>query len=217
MIDRQPALEAMVRRAWAGQDDPAHDIGHLRRVWALCRRIAGTEPAADLELLQAAAFLHDLVNLPKSHPDRARASTLSAEAALRLMAGTDFPAQKLAALSHAIAAHSYSAGIPPRTLDARILEDADRLDALGAIGLARMFAVSGALGRALVDIEDPLARRRPLDEARFALDHLETKLFRLPALMHTAEGKRLAKARVGRMRAFRDDFLAELSGDPQDG
>lgn len=212
MIDRQEVFEAMVREAWADAADSAHDLGHLRRVWATARHLARAEPGADLEVLQPAAFLHDLVNLPKSHPDRARASTLSAEAASALLAASDYPPDKIAAVAHAIAAHSFSAGIEARTVEARILQDADRLDALGALGLARMFAVSGALGRALVDPDDPLARDRPLDDARFALDHLETKLFTLPGRMQTAEGRRLAEARAAWMRGFRDRLIDELTG-----
>lgn len=210
MTDRQPAYEAEVARHWAGQTDGAHDLGHLRRVWANCRLIALDEPGADLEVLQAAAFFHDLINLPKSAPDRARASTLSAEAARQYLTSTDFPTDKIPAVAHAIAAHSFSAAIPPETLEARILQDADRLEALGAIGLARMFYVAGAMGGQLFDPEDPLARRRPLDDRRFALDHLETKLFKLPATMQTASGRAMAEAAAEWMASFRTRLLAEM-------
>lgn len=207
------AYEAAVLRHWGGQPDGAHDLGHLRRVWAHCRAIAAEEPGppADLEVLEAAAFFHDLVNLPKTSPDRARASTLSAEAALVHLAASGFAPQKRAAVAHAIAAHSFSAAIPPQSLEARILQDADRLEALGAIGLARMFHVAGAMGALLFDALDPLARGRALDDRRFALDHLETKLFTLPATMQTTTGARLAAARADAMRAFRDQLLAEIA------
>jgi uncharacterized protein len=92
-----------------------------------------------------------------------------------------------------------------------ILQDADRLEALGAIGLARMFAVSGALGRALFDPVDPLARNRALDDGAFALDHLETKLFRLAATMQTEEGRGMAAERVEFLRAFRSRLLDEIA------
>ncbi|HDO7482899.1 TPA: HD domain-containing protein, partial [Escherichia coli] len=75
-----------------------------------------------------------------------------------------FPAEKIEAVCHAIAAHSFSAQIAPLTTEAKIVQDADRLEALGAIGLARVFAVSGALGLALFDGEDPFAQHRPLDD-----------------------------------------------------
>ncbi|MEO8241127.1 MAG: HD domain-containing protein [bacterium] len=210
MTDPQTEYEAEVLRHWAGQSDGAHDLGHLRRVWANCRLIAMDEAGADLEVLQAAAAFHDLVNLPKSDADRAKASTLSAAAALAYLTTSDFPAHKLPAVAHAIAAHSFSAAIPPETVDARILQDADRLEALGAIGLARMFYVAGAMGGQLFDPDDPLARRRPLDDRRFALDHLETKLFKLPGTMQTATGRAMAEANAEWMASFRTRLLAEL-------
>ncbi len=203
------AYEAEVLRQWGGQTDGAHDLGHLRRVWANCQSIAQGD--ADMQVLEAAAFFHDLVNLPKSSPDRARASTLSAEAACAYLATTGFPEQKLAAVAHAIATHSFSAGIAPLTLEARILQDADRLEALGAIGIARMFHVAGSMGALLFDAEDPMAEARALDDRHFSLDHLETKLFTLPGLMQTQMGRRLAEERVAWMRAFRDRLLAEIT------
>lgn len=209
MTDRQPALEAEVLRVWTGQSDSAHDLGHLRRVWTNARTLAlGTEAA--LDILQAAAFLHDLVNPPKSSADRGQASTRSAEAASRFLATTDFPAQHIPAVAHAIAAHSFSAGIPPETLEAKILQDADRLDALGAIGLARMFAVAGRAGTALFNPDDPLALSRPLDDRRFSLDHLETKLLTLPQTMQTEAGRQIAEERADWMCAFRSRLLREL-------
>ena len=201
--------EAEVLRQWGGQTDGAHDLGHLRRVWANCQRIAAGGPA-DLQVLKAAAYFHDLVNLPKSSPDRARASTLSAKAACAYLATTDFPAEKLEAVAHAITAHSFSASISPVTLEAKILQDADRLEALGAIGLARMFHVAGAMGALLFDADDPMAEARMLDDRRFSLDHLKTKLFTLTGTMHTAMGRRLAEDRVSFMRAFRDRLLDEI-------
>lgn len=140
--------------------DPAHDPAHLTRVWRLADRLAADEetrtPAkADRRVLLAAAYLHDLVNLPKNHPDRAKASTLSAEKAVALLTDIGYPADTLSGVAHAIQAHSFSANIAPTTLEAKLLQDADRMEALGAIGLARVFAVSGQLGRALFHPTDP--------------------------------------------------------------
>ena len=145
----QSRYEAEVTRQWSAHPaDGAHDLGHLRRVWTRAQLIAMDEPC-DLDILLAACMFHDLVNLPKSHPERARASTLSAEAACHFLRADGFPEDKLSAVGHAIAAHSFSAGITPMTTEARVLQDADRLEALGAIGIARMFHVSGAMGGGL--------------------------------------------------------------------
>lgn len=206
----QARYEAEVARVWAGQPhDGAHDLGHLRRVWKTARLMAMDVPA-DLEILLPACFFHDLVNLPKDSPDRAMASRLSAAAAVDFLRADGFPAAKLDAVAHAIAAHSFSAGIPPETNEARILQDADRLEALGAIGIARMFHVAGQMGGGLFDPADPMALNRALDDRRFALDHLQTKLLRLPETMQTAPGRAMAEERADWLMSFRTRLLSEI-------
>lgn len=204
----QATYAAAVDRLWTA--DGAHDLGHLARVWANCQRIAETEPGADLAVLLAAAYFHDVVNLPKTSADRSLASVRSADLAVTVLPGLGFDPAKLPDVHHAIAAHSFSAGIPPQTVDARILQDADRLEALGAIGIARMFHVGGAMGGAMFDADDPLAQRRPLDDRRYALDHLEVKLFPVAAAMQTAAGRQMAEERAEWMSSFRTRLLAEL-------
>lgn len=207
---RQARYEAEVARHWNAHPlDGAHDLGHLRRVWANAKLIAMDEPC-DLEILLPAVIFHDLINLPKSHPDRASASRLSADSACDFLRGDGFPVTKLPAVAHAITAHSFSAAIPPETAEARVLQDADRLEALGAIGIARMFHVAGALGGQLFDSNDPMALHRPLDDRRFALDHLETKLLGLPATMQTAPGRAMAESRADWLMSFRTRLLTEL-------
>ncbi len=202
---------AHVAKVWATEPaDGAHDLGHLARVWANARALAVDEATVDWQVLEAAVWFHDLVNLPKDSPERARASTLSAEAAVAFLRADGFADDKLPAVAHAIAAHSYSAGIAPETVEARILQDADRLEALGAMGLARMFLISGRMGGGIVDMEDPMALRRPLDDKRFALDHLEVKLLRLPETMQTRAGRAMAEERAEWMMSFRTRLLAEI-------
>jgi uncharacterized protein len=195
---------------WEGATDGAHDLGHLDRVWKSCRLIALDEPGADADVLAVAAYFHDAVNLPKDSPDRAQASRLSADLAVRELAAMGFDAGRLAAVHHAIAAHSFSAGITPETLEARILQDADRLEALGAIGLARMFLIAGQMGGGLFHAADPLAMERALDDRRYALDHLEVKLFPVAAAMQTAAGRRMAAERAEWMESFRTRLLHEI-------
>lgn len=203
-------FEAALADYWRPTPDPAHDMAHIARVWANVQTIAAEEPAPDMELLRAACVFHDLVSLPKDAPNRSDASRLSAEAARPLALACGLPEAKLDAMAHAIEAHSFSAGISPRTPEAEILQDADRLDALGAIGIARMFAVSGSLARPLYDTADPSARGRPLDDTAFALDHFETKLLKLPATMRTETGRRLAETRAVYMRDFLSRLMREI-------
>lgn len=207
--------EAALLTHWVGASDSAadsaHDLAHIRRVWANCQHIAKGENApVDLDLLHAAAIFHDLVNLPKDAPNRAEASRLSAEAAAPLARACGFPEAKIAALKHAITAHSFSANMHPKTLEAKILQDADRLDALGAIGLARMLMVSGALARPLYDSTDPLAQNRDPDDTAFVLDHFQTKLFTLADTMQTVTARQIAEERTQYMRSFLTRLQSEI-------
>jgi uncharacterized protein len=206
----QARLEDRVR---AISEDASHDLHHVRRVWRLSQQIAaGERLTADLLVLMAAAYMHDIVNPPKDSPLRSQASRLSAERATEWLAQLAFPGDKIPAVAHAIEAHSFSAGVCPRTIEAEILQDADRMEALGAIGLARVFYVAGRLGSALFDPEDPRGERRELDDRRFAVDHFALKLLRLPERMNTRTGRRLAGERGAFLRRYVDQLLLELEG-----
>ena len=207
----QPRLQAIA--AAHASDDGAHDANHLQRVWRTACALLAQHPEADALVVQAASFLHDLVNLPKDHPQRAEASRLAAAAAQEELARIGFPSEKLAAVMHAIEVHSFSAGIAPDTIEAKIVQDADRLDALGAVGLARLFYTAGQMGSMLAHPHDPLAQSRAPDDRNYALDHIAVKLEKLPASMQTAAGRELGEARLVLVRAFRDHFLAQW-GDP---
>jgi len=209
-VTRQARYEAEVLRVWGDAQDGAHDLWHLRRVWALCQQIAKAEGGADLKVLQAAAIFHDVINLPKDHPDRSDAARLSADHAVQFLA-QDFDKRALDAVHHAIHAHSFSANVPATTLEAQILQDADRLEALGAIGIARCFNVSGQIGRDLFDGADPLATDRPLDDPAFALDHFEVKLFQIAAQLHTKAARAIAADRVDFMKQFQHRLATELA------
>lgn len=202
--------EAEVARLWAGQRDGAHDFGHLNRVWATCRIIMLDEGPVDAEALRLAVIFHDAINLPKNAPNRSQASALSADHAAQWLAAKGWNASRIAIVAHAIEAHSFSAGIVPQSGEARILQDADRLEALGAIGLARMFAVAGQMGGQLFDPADPMALHRPLDDKAFALDHLETKLFPIAQTMQTQTGRAIAAERAEWMASFRTRLLSEI-------
>ena len=189
--------------------DSAHDLAHVRRVVAWARRLGEAE-GADLAVVLPAAWLHDVVVLPKDHPDRALASRRAADVASAWLTEAGYPAPLVPEVAHAVEAHSFSAGVAPRTREAAVVQDADRLDALGAIGVARLYATAGALGSALVHPDDPVpgaAATRPLDDHRYATDHFAAKLLRLAATMRTEAGRAEAERRT----AFLQTFLAELA------
>jgi uncharacterized protein len=190
--------------------DPAHDLLHLERVVATAKRIAAAE-GADLRVVLPAAWLHDYVVVPKDDPRRTQASRLAAvEACAHLMdigyaAALADPAL-LDAIGHAIEAHSFSANIAPQTLEAKVVQDADRLDGIGAIGIARCFACAGVMNRPFYSPTDPFCATREPDDALFTIDHFYAKLFKTAASMQTAAGKQEASRRVEVMRRY----LAEL-------
>ncbi len=197
-----PRFAAFLTQASA---DAAHDLAHIQRVVANATSLA-TAAHADLAVVLPAAWLHDCVAVAKDSPLRAQASTLAADAAVAFLRANDYRAADLGAIHHAIAAHSFSAGIAPRTTEARVVQDADRLDALGAIGIARCMMLGGALGRRLYDPAEPFPRQRPPDDLANTVDHFYTKLLRLADTMTTAAGRAEAQRRT----AFMRQFLAEL-------
>jgi uncharacterized protein len=189
--------------------DGSHDLSHISRVWNNARHLQAGE-GGDLRILLAAVLLHDCVRVEKDSPLRAQASTMSARQAQRLLTDMGWDDKDAAAVAHAVEAHSFSAGIAPRTLEARIVQDADRLDAIGAIGVARCFYTAGRMGSSLYETVDPQARQRALDDRRYALDHFPAKLFGLADGFQTVTGAALAKQRLQTMRQFVDAFVSEL-------
>ena len=191
-------------------DDGSHDIAHILRVFRNAMRIHAEE-GGNGSVLAAAVLLHDCVSVEKNSPLRAQASRLAAEKASGLLSALGWQSDDIAAVAHAILTHSFSAGIPPETIEAKILQDADRLDAIGAIGVARCFYIGGRMNSGLHDVADPRAEARELDDKRFAIDHFPVKLFKLADGFQTTTGRRMAAERHDRLVAFYNDFLEEIA------
>lgn len=189
--------------------DAAHELEHVRRVVANARRLAAAE-GARAEIVMPAAWLHDCVAVPKGSPRRHQASRLAADEAGRFLRAAGYPAEWISEIEHAIEAHSFAAGIEPRTLEARVVQDADRLDALGAVGLARCMMLGGAAGRAFYDHRDPFARHRAPDDTAYVIDHFFVKLLHLEERMSTATGRREATDRVEYLRRFLERLESEI-------
>lgn len=201
-------LEWLARHSTA---DAAHDPGHLLRVATNARRLAEAA-GADWLVVMPAAWLHDCVVVPKSSPERHLASRLAARQAVGWLEAAAWPHGRLEEIAHAIEAHSFSAGIAPRTLEAQVVQDADRLDALGAVGLARTLMLGGELGREFYAPDDPFCEMRPPDDSRFTLDHLFSKLLKLESTMQTPAGRAEARHRTEFLRDFLSQLRAELGG-----
>lgn len=190
--------------------DPAHDILHVRRVVSLARAVAECE-GADMQVVLPAAWLHDCVTLPKDSVDKHTASTMAAEEAVRFLESVGYPARYLEDIFHAIQSHSYSANIKPTTLEACVVQDADRLDALGAIGVARCMLVGGALHTPLYDQDDAFCEHRLPADREFILDHFYQKLLHLADGLHTPSARLEAQRRRQALQFFLDELRRELA------
>ena len=216
LAEWEKGFEAKVREAAAeettqtGRIDPAHDHAHFLRVVTTAKRLA-LEEGAKLEVVIPAAWLHDLVNVPKDDPRRSVASKLSGIQAVDYLRGAGYPEVYLEDIRHAIEAHSYSARIEAKTPEAAVVQDADRLDGLGAIGIARVFTVGGLLGRRIYEPGDPFGNsERTLDDLENTLDHFFVKLFKTAETLRTRAGMEEGKRRVEAMRGYLKELGREL-------
>jgi uncharacterized protein len=189
--------------------DPAHDWAHVGRVAATAKELCQNENVS-LECVLAGVYCHDLINLPKDHPDRKNASTLAAKEAGPLLRKAGFSTTEITLIQKAIIEHSFSKGLRPSCIEAAIVQDSDRLDALGAIGILRCAAVNTQMKSSFYDPFDPLAEMRELNDRNFMLDHYFVKLFKLPELMNTSQGKKLALKRVEFMQTFIKELVTEI-------
>lgn len=191
-------------------DDPAHDVLHVKRVVQTAFSLIDESMSVKKEVLFAACWLHDFVNLPKDHVDRKKASVLSADQAIIYLKSINYPTQSFEEIHHAICAHSFSAGIPALSIEAKLLQDADRLDALGAVGLARLFSISTQMRIPFYSELEPILENRLLDDKNFALDHIFVKLKKLPEMMNTDRAKRLAYQRIEFINLFLEQINSEI-------
>jgi uncharacterized protein len=189
--------------------DPSHDILHVQRVVALAKKLAITEKA-DLQVVIPSAYLHDCIYISKTDSRRKQASRISADFAIRLLERWNYPQEFFANIHHAILAHSFSAAIPAETMEAKVVQDADRLDAMGAVGIFRCFAFSGLAGRPLYRPLDPFCKTREPDDSDNTLDHFFKKLLRLQDRLNTDSARQEGELRMKTMSQFLDSLEREL-------
>jgi len=202
-------LAAKLLDASTGDEDGAHDLSHIVRVWRNAKLIH-REEGGELEALAAAVLLHDCVQVAKDSPLRSKASLLAAKEARVRLEALAWEPSRVDIVACAIESHSFSAGVAPASIEACILQDADRLDAIGLCGIARCFYTAGRLGSHLYDLADPEAKSRPLDDTRNALDHFPKKLLTLEGSFKTRRGQELAKERHQRLHEFYRAMLSEV-------
>lgn len=191
------------------KNDSAHDFQHIIRVLKNAQKIARKEKA-NIRLVTAAALLHDIVSYPKSDPRSKNSSSESAKKAKKILAKYHYTKDEIEIISDAICDHSFSRGITPRSLEGKVLQDADRLDAVGAIGIARTFSVGGSEGRPFYNKDDPFCKKRLPDDKSYTLDHFYKKLLLLEKNMNTKTGKIEAQKRTKILKRFIRDLQKEI-------
>jgi uncharacterized protein len=191
--------------------DPAHDWAHICRVARTAEKLCLNQKV-NLIYVLATVYCHDLVNIQKDHPDRVNASQLTSKAAAPLLKKAGFNTDEIQFICNAILEHSYSKDLRPSSPEAAIVQDADRLDALGAIGILRCASVNTQMGSSFYDVIDPFSDSRELNDKKFMLDHYYVKLFKLPELMNTPQGKILANQGVEFMKNFINQLKIEIRG-----
>jgi len=190
-------------------NDSAHDFEHIMRVYKNAQKMCKKEKANE-KLILSAALLHDIVSYPKSDKRSKLSSIQSAKKSKLILKKYDFSEEEITIVSDAICDHSFSQNKTPSTIEGKILQDADRLDAMGAIGIARVFATGGSLKRPFYNIDDPFCKKRKPDDKVWTVDHFYQKLLKLESLMNTKSGKMEAKKRTKVLKEFLNQLKQEI-------
>ncbi len=182
---------------------PAHKIDHYVRVFNLAMLILEKEKVeADPLVIGLATLLHDIGEL-KSYESKLKHADKSAEIAKKFLKKLGLEETRINSIVYAIKVHRFTKGhIKPKSIEAKILQDADRLDALGSIGLARCLMPAGALDRDLYNKNDPFAISRKLNDKKYTIDHFYVKLLKLPSLMNTKTARKMAKEGLRFLKNF---------------
>ncbi len=190
-------------------NDSAHDFAHIMRVYKNAKTISKQEKANE-KLILSAALLHDIVSYPKSDKRSKNSSIESAKKSKQILKKYNFTEEEISIISYAIRDHSFSQNKVPSSIEGKILQDADRLDALGAIGIARVFATGGSLKRPFYNLDDPFCKKRTPDDKVWTVDHFYKKLLKLESLMNTKYGKIEARKRTKVLKEYLNQLKQEL-------
>jgi len=193
-------------------DDPSHDFGHALRVLAFAENIAKKEEA-DLDVIVPAALFHDIINHPKNSPKANIAPDESADLTRKILKQIkEYPQRKISDVHFAIKNCSFNKAAKVDPLEAQILQDADGLEATGAISIMRTFSSTGSMQRPFYNPKDPFCKKRQPDSLHYALDLFFTRLLVVEKRMNTKTAKKIAKKRTVFLRIFLEELRSELKG-----
>ncbi|MBQ2125072.1 MAG: HD domain-containing protein [Spirochaetales bacterium] len=193
-------------------DFSGHDYFHTLRVFKMATHIA-TEEKANLEIVQLAALLHDVDDIklsPQTHAQKINAR--------RFLAANNFPETTICNICQIIDEVSYlgNDSVTPKTLEGKCVQDADRLDALGAVGIARAFAYGGNHNRLMYhpDIKPKMnmGKEEYINHISTTVNHFYEKLFKLTELINTSTARKIATEREAYMKNFIAEFMDEWDG-----
>ncbi len=165
----------------------SHGLDHVRRVHKIAMDI-GVEEGADMEIVEISSILHDIERDKTDH------AVESAKTARKILISLSYPEELIERVAHCIESHSFSSKVKPQTLEAKVLSDADKLDAMGATGIARAFMFAGETGR----------------DIRSALHHFDSKLLRLQSLLYTSTARKMGLERHRFLEVFYERLKDEL-------
>jgi uncharacterized protein len=192
------------------KDDPSHDIHHALRVLAISEKIATAEKA-DFDIIVPSAVFHDVISYPKNHHKRLHSSKESAEFAKRILKNIEsFPEEKIEKVYESINLCSFTKGLKPNFLEGKILQDADSLEATGAVSIMRTFSSAGIMNKTFYDVSDPFCKKRKPDDNKYALDLFFTRLLVVQSRLHTKTAKSIVKKRVSFLKVFLKELEVEL-------
>jgi uncharacterized protein len=190
---------------------PSHDWHHIERVEKLAETLAEKEDA-DREVVKLAVLLHDIGRGKEDRGEIENHASWGAEKSGEILAEHSYSKETVEKVKHCIEAHRYSDDIEPETLEAKVLSDADNLDALGASGIARTFCYSGEHGRPVSDTE-LFPGEDDSESGETGLNHLTNKILTLKQRMYTDSGRKIAEERHDFVKDFVDQMTEEMKGE----
>ena len=219
-------IKKIVEKEMEGTD-PSHDFLHVTRVYNLCLKIAKYEQNVDLEILKLAALLHDIARLKEDFDEtgKIRHEVEGAKMAEEILTKFNFPKEKIKKVKECIISHRFRGGNEPKTIEAKILFDADKIDVVGATGIARTFISAGMHKQKIYrdieineyikeNLEGGKENGRIIDLQKHSPNlEFETKFKRVLERVHTKKGKELALERIEYVKNFFERLKKEISGE----